>query len=77
MFRVHRNLDGYLKNYPRGAPLHYKPSSQILDLARKWLADTKVLANKHSSFLQKSLNYVCKKFYSTGPWRFVSQGQTG
>jgi hypothetical protein len=44
MSRVHRNLDGYLKNYPGAAPMHYKPCPLILDLDRKWLADTKVLA---------------------------------
>jgi hypothetical protein len=24
--------------------------------------------DKQSSLLQKSVNYVCKKFYSAGPW---------
>jgi hypothetical protein len=24
--------------------------------------------DKHSSFLQKSINYCCKKFYRIGPW---------
>jgi hypothetical protein len=27
--------------------------------------------NKHSSLLQKFINYVNKKFYSTGPWTYL------
>ncbi len=39
------------------------PYPQTLDQPGKGLA-----RDKHSSLLQKSVNYVRKKFYTTGPW---------
>ncbi len=40
----------------------------VSNLAHAW--------DKHSSLLQKSINYGCKKFNSTGPWWTVSQNQS-
>jgi hypothetical protein len=32
----------------------------------------RLVRDKHSSLLQKSVNYSCTKFYSTGPWALVA-----
>ncbi len=54
--------------YPSEAPFSCSTLGYTPDLTHKHLTRLERLASdKHSSLLQKSVNYGCNKFYDTGP----------
>ncbi len=60
---THKSFTGF---HPSDAPFRCSTLGQAPGLTHKH--QTRLARDKHSSLLQKSVNYDRKKFYSTGPW---------
>jgi hypothetical protein len=57
--------------YPSEAPFRFSCLGYSPGLTHKYLTRLEKLArDKHSSLLQKSVNYDHKKFYNIGPWKY-------
>jgi hypothetical protein len=69
LFQPSLMFAGKARAYPREAPFRCSTLGRLLALSTNIrLARLKKLArDKHSSLLQKSVNYGRKIFYSTGP----------